>query len=257
MCVFFCCKQKAAYGVLRSLVGSEMCIRDRLKATQQGQHTLNAARSGVVAGPDGPVTMSRGFHAFFRQYYNLRSLLRRADPGLTRLIPIPDYPLQLAPEPGGRPVVDSFTHIPRVPPWNLVGFVAQMIDGALGMAYGVSSNTFLLSMGVPPAIASASVHIAEMFTTGISGLSHFRLGNVDAEVFKRLIVPGVLGGVAALDLLDTHGAVGERTEANGEIAVRIGWRDGREVEQRIALEMDLMRRGGKTVISRMSQQVRN
>lgn len=52
--------------------------------------------------------------------------------------------------------------------YALVGFVAQMIDGALGMAYGVSSNTFLLSMGVPPAMASASVHIAEMFTTGIS-----------------------------------------------------------------------------------------
>ncbi|HPD42264.1 MAG TPA: sulfite exporter TauE/SafE family protein [Anaerolineae bacterium] len=87
--------------------------------------------------------------------------------------------------------------------YALVGFVAQMIDGALGMAYGVSSNTFLLSMGVPPAIASASVHIAEMFTTGISGLSHFRLGNVDAEVFKRLIVPGVLGGVLGAYVLTT------------------------------------------------------
>ena len=75
--------------------------------------------------PTARSPMSRGFHAFFRQYYNLRSLLRRADPGLTRLIPIPDYPLHLAPEPGGRPLVVSFTHFPWVTPWNLVGFVAQ------------------------------------------------------------------------------------------------------------------------------------
>jgi uncharacterized membrane protein YfcA len=55
----------------------------------------------------------------------------------------------------------------------LVGFIAQMIDGALGMAYGVSSNTFLLSLGLPPAAASASVHMAEVVTTGISGFSHW------------------------------------------------------------------------------------
>ncbi len=87
--------------------------------------------------------------------------------------------------------------------YALVGFVAQLIDGALGMAYGVSSNTFLLSVGLPPAIASASVHIAEMFTTGISGLAHFKLGNVDKEVFKRLIIPGVLGGVLGAYILTT------------------------------------------------------
>jgi uncharacterized membrane protein YfcA len=78
----------------------------------------------------------------------------------------------------------------------LVGFVAQMIDGALGMAYGVSSNTFLLSVGVPPPIASASVHVAETFTTAVSGISHWKLGNVDKELFKKLIIPGVLGAMA-------------------------------------------------------------
>ncbi|MDY7078703.1 MAG: sulfite exporter TauE/SafE family protein [Chloroflexota bacterium] len=77
----------------------------------------------------------------------------------------------------------------------IVGFVAQMIDGALGMAYGVSSTTFLLSLGIPPAAASASVHTAEIFTSGISGLSHLRLGNVDRDLFRRLVIPGVLGGV--------------------------------------------------------------
>lgn len=77
----------------------------------------------------------------------------------------------------------------------VVGFAAQMIDGALGMAYGVSCTTFLLSFGVPPAAASASVHAAEIFTTGVSGLSHFHFGNVDRSLFRRLVVPGVIGGV--------------------------------------------------------------
>ena len=83
----------------------------------------------------------------------------------------------------------------------LVGFVAQIIDGALGMAYGVSSNTFLLSLGLPPAAASASVHMAEVVTTGVSGASHWQLGNIDWKLVKRLLIPGVIGGVAGAYLL--------------------------------------------------------
>ncbi|MBM3124547.1 MAG: sulfite exporter TauE/SafE family protein [Chloroflexi bacterium] len=85
--------------------------------------------------------------------------------------------------------------------YMLVGFVAQMIDGALGMAYGVSSNTFLLSIGIPPAAASASVHMAEVVTTGVSGASHWRLGNVDWKLVRRLLIPGVIGGVAGAYIL--------------------------------------------------------
>ena len=85
--------------------------------------------------------------------------------------------------------------------YTLVGFIAQIIDGALGMAYGVSSNTFLLSLGLPPAAASASVHMAEVVTTGISGASHWKLGNVDWKLVRRLLIPGVLGGVAGAYLL--------------------------------------------------------
>jgi len=77
-----------------------------------------------------------------------------------------------------------------------VGLFAQVVDGALGMAYGITSTSFLLSTGATPAIASASVHIAEMFTTGFSGLSHWKLGNVNKPLFKRLVIPGVLGAVA-------------------------------------------------------------
>lgn len=75
----------------------------------------------VAAWPlPGDRTMSRGFHAFFRQYYNLRALLRRADPGLARLRPVADYPLQ---RPDG--VRDSFAHLPRTPPWSVIEFVRQ------------------------------------------------------------------------------------------------------------------------------------
>lgn len=75
-----------------------------------------------------------------------------------------------------------------------VGFAAQLVDGAIGMAYGVSATTVLLSFGFPPATASASVHAAEVFTTGASGFAHWRLGNVDFRLFARLAVPGMIGG---------------------------------------------------------------
>ena len=83
----------------------------------------------------------------------------------------------------------------------IVGFVAQIIDGALGMAYGVSSNSFLLSIGIPPAAASASVHTAEVFTTCVSGISHLKFGNVDKKLFKKLLIPGVIGGVLGAYIL--------------------------------------------------------
>ena len=71
-----------------------------------------------------------------------------------------------------------------------VGFAAQMIDGALGMAFGVISNTLLLSLGVPPAAASAGVHTVETFTTAVSGLSHTLHRNVNWKLFFRLVIPG-------------------------------------------------------------------
>jgi uncharacterized protein len=77
-----------------------------------------------------------------------------------------------------------------------VGLLAQTIDGALGMAYGITSTTFLMASGASPAVASASVHIAEVFTTGVSGISHVRLGNVNKNLFLRLLVPGMIGAVA-------------------------------------------------------------
>jgi uncharacterized protein len=77
----------------------------------------------------------------------------------------------------------------------LIGFAAQLVDGALGMAYGQISSTLLISMGVPPAAASAGVHTAETFTTAVSGISHVAHRNVDWKLFFRIAIPGVIGGV--------------------------------------------------------------
>lgn len=75
----------------------------------------------------------------------------------------------------------------------IVGFFAQLIDGALGMAYGVTSTTLLLAFSVNPAAASASVHLAELVTTAASGASHIKFGNVDKKMVFRLIIPGAIG----------------------------------------------------------------
>lgn len=86
-------------------------------------------------------------------------------------------------------------------PFVAVGFVAQLIDGALGMAFGVISNTLLISFGVPPAAASASVHVIKNFTGAVSAVSHVAHRNVEWRLFWRLLVPGIAGGVLGAYLL--------------------------------------------------------
>ncbi len=80
----------------------------------------------------------------------------------------------------------------------MIGVVAQLVDGALGMAYGATAATLLLSTGVPPVIATASIHIAEIFTTAASGLSHWHKGNINKKLFMSLLIPGTLGGIAGV-----------------------------------------------------------
>ena len=87
-------------------------------------------------------------------------------------------------------------------PFIAVGFAAQLVDGALGMAFGVISNTLLVGvLGVPPALASQRVHVVECFTTGVSGISHLLHRNIDGRLFLRLLIPGVIGGVLGAYLL--------------------------------------------------------
>lgn len=83
----------------------------------------------------------------------------------------------------------------------LAGFVAQLVDGALGMGYGVISTTVLLSTGLNPAAISGSIHTAEMFSSGASGFSHYKFGNINKKLFKTLLLPGVLGAIVGAVLL--------------------------------------------------------
>lgn len=87
-------------------------------------------------------------------------------------------------------------------PFIAVGFAAQLVDGALGMAFGVITNTLLVGvLGISPAQASQKVHVVECFTTATSGLSHLYHRNIDGRLFARLVIPGVIGGVAGAYLL--------------------------------------------------------
>ena len=86
---------------------------------------------------------------------------------------------------------------------GLVGLVAQMIDGSLGMAYGVTSSTLLLATGIAPAAASAAVHFSEIGTTLVSGFSHHKLGNVDWRIVAIMAVPGGIGAFAGATFLSS------------------------------------------------------
>jgi isorenieratene synthase len=141
---------------------------------------------GRVAGwpttlADGSdVTMSRGFHAFFRQYYNLRNLLRRVDPRLTMLAPLPDYPLQHAD--GGR---DTFTHIPRTPPWNMLAFAALSPTFTLRGLAGMRPRAALplLDTRLPDVYAHLDHLSAADFLTAIRFPT--RAQHLAFEVFSR------------------------------------------------------------------------
>jgi uncharacterized protein len=87
-------------------------------------------------------------------------------------------------------------------PWLVgVGFLAQMIDGCVGMGYGITSSAILATLGVPPAVTSATVHAAEVVTAGVSSLSHAWFRNIDRRILFSLVIPGVIGGVLGASLL--------------------------------------------------------
>jgi hypothetical protein len=92
-------------------------------------------------------------------------------------------------------------------PFIAVGFAAQLVDGALGMAFGVITSTLLVGvLGMPPAQASARVHIVEIFTTGVSGINHLIHKNIDKKLFFQLLIPGIIGGVLGAYLLSNISA---------------------------------------------------
>jgi len=99
--------------------------------------------------------------------------------------------------------VQSVTRLPEARTFLMMlftGFMAQMVDGSLGMGYGTISTTFLLAIGVNPAIVSSRVHSARVFSSGVSGYSHHRFGNINKKLFKTLVVPGIVGAVVGATL---------------------------------------------------------
>jgi uncharacterized membrane protein YfcA len=101
----------------------------------------------------------------------------------------------------GSTLIREALHDPMFWSAVAVGFLAQVIDGALGMAYGITSSSFLLAVGASPAMASGATHLAEVFTTGVSGVSHLRMGNVNKKLFFSLLVPGIIGALIGTYIL--------------------------------------------------------
>lgn len=99
---------------------------------------------------------------------------------------------------------ERFEEIPSMFYYFLIaGFIFAMIDGAIGMSYGVTSTTFSLSMGVPPASASTAVHLSEILSNGIAGWMHYRMGNVNKKLFRMLVIPGIVGAMSGAYLLSS------------------------------------------------------
>ena len=111
------------------------------------------------------------------------------------------------------PYVDLWTAVKDLPNqidnafyWMiLAGFLAQIVDGALGMGYGVTCTIVLLSIGIKLPAISGSIHTAEMFSSGVSGYSHYKFGNVNKKLFKALLIPGILGAILGAFLLSKYG----------------------------------------------------
>ncbi len=105
-------------------------------------------------------------------------------------------------------------------PFIAIGFAAQLVDGALGMAFGVITNSLLVGvMGMPPALASQRVHVVECFTTAASGISHLVSGNIDRSLFARLLIPGIIGGVTGAYLLSSIDAGAAKPFVLGYLAL--------------------------------------
>ena len=113
----------------------------------------------------------------------------------------------------------------------VVGFLAQAVDGALGMAYGVTASSLLLGLGVPPAVGSATVHAAECFTTGASAASHHAFGNIDKTLFRRLLLPGVVGAAIVSLAVNSAPASTRDTGRSGDLT-QLSGSTGRDAKPR-------------------------
>lgn len=106
---------------------------------------------------------------------------------------------------------------------TLVGMLAQFVDGALGMAYGVTAASFFLAVGFTPAVASASVHVAKLFTSGASALSHWRMGNIERSLLWRLVIPGIVGAFVGVFVVTNADGTWLKPYVNGYLLCMGVW----------------------------------
>ncbi|WP_022956534.1 sulfite exporter TauE/SafE family protein [Perlucidibaca piscinae] len=119
----------------------------------------------------------------------------------------------------GFTLISNALHDPLF--WSAVGvgLLAQIIDGALGMAYGITATSFLLASGASPAMASGATHLAEVFTTGVSGVSHLKMGNVNKRLFLSLLLPGVIGALLGTYVLSNIDGATLKPFINGYLMI--------------------------------------
>ena len=187
--------QQAIPGDLESVLDNLQVIRSRLQGDFAHKvHALNKLTSGLVEhGERSKELRWRKFATYSLTVFAIMLIGHF----IFSYIPLGDM---------AKGTADWYFSLDRNFHWMLLaGFVAQMVDGALGMGYGVTSATILLSAGISPAAISGSIHTAEMFAAGASGYSHYRFGNVNKRLFKALVVPGVIGAVLGAVLLTRLG----------------------------------------------------
>jgi uncharacterized membrane protein YfcA len=115
-----------------------------------------------------------------------------------------------------------------------IGFAAQIVDGALGMGFGLVANAVLLAIGTPPAASSAAIHVAKVFTGGASALSHAWFRNIDRRVFLHLVLPGMIGGVLGAAVLRHAPAAPLRIAIGAYLALMGTWMLVRAARKRVA-----------------------
>ncbi|MBX2889630.1 MAG: TSUP family transporter [Saprospiraceae bacterium] len=184
---------------LNDLLQNMPAIRSRLKGDfSEKVRTLNALTASLVAGEEAlaAVFPHQNLERIGDRKWRRIATVAMAAFGLLLICNVISFyiPFQTWPE-----IIGSIS--PQFWLFVGVGFAAQLVDGLLGMGYGVVTQICLLTTGVPVAAVSSSIHTAEVFTAAASGYSHYRFGNVNRRLFRGLLGPGVLGAIAGALLL--------------------------------------------------------
>ncbi len=184
---------------LHDLLQHMPAIRQKLSGDfSEKVRSLNALTASLVAGEEvlAAVMPHQNLERIGDRKWRRIATTMMAAFGMLLIINVISFYVPIATWPGHIASID-----PQFWMFVAVGFGAQLVDGLLGMGYGVVTQIFLMSVGVPLAAVSSSIHTAEVFTAGASGYSHYRFGNVNRRLVRALLVPGVVGAIMGAALL--------------------------------------------------------